>query len=44
LTDVFIDAVKLDGHLLMVSLPYRSSSFDYLEQAQGFRRPQDTFR
>jgi len=32
LTDVFIDAVGPSGHLLMVSLPYRSSSLQYLEQ------------
>ena len=36
LTDVFIDAVGPDGHLLMVSLPYRSSSFDYLSKLRVF--------
>ena len=36
LTDVFIDAVGPDGHLLMVSLPYRSSSFDYLNRLKVF--------
>jgi aminoglycoside 3-N-acetyltransferase len=36
LTDVFIDAVGPDGHLLMVSLPYRSSSFDYLNKGKVF--------
>jgi len=36
LTDVFIDAVGPDGHLLMVSLPYRSSSFDYLKKLKVF--------
>lgn len=36
LTNVFIDAVGLDGHLLMVSLPYRSSSFDYLKKLKVF--------
>jgi aminoglycoside 3-N-acetyltransferase len=36
LTDVFIDAVGPDGHLLMVSLPYRSSSFDYVRRAKAF--------
>jgi aminoglycoside 3-N-acetyltransferase len=36
LTDVFIDAVGPDGHLLMVSLPYRSSSFDYVHRVKAF--------
>jgi aminoglycoside 3-N-acetyltransferase len=36
LTDVFIDAVGPDGHLLMVSLPYRSSSLDYLAKLKHF--------
>jgi aminoglycoside 3-N-acetyltransferase len=36
LTEVFIDAVGPDGHLLMVSLPYRSSSFDYLSKLRVF--------
>ena len=35
-TDVFIDAVGPDGHLLMVSLPYRSSSFAYLSKGKVF--------
>src|SRR5512132_97218 len=30
LTKVFLDAVGPTGNLLMVSLPYRSSSLDYL--------------
>ena len=36
LTDVFIDAVGPDGHLLMVSLPYRTSSFAYLNKLKVF--------
>jgi aminoglycoside 3-N-acetyltransferase len=36
LTQVFIDAVGPQGHLLMVSLPYRSSSQQYLEQLKQF--------
>jgi len=36
LTDAFIDAVGPDGHLLMVSLPYRSSSFDHLKKLKVF--------
>ncbi len=36
LTDVFIDAVGQEGHLLMVSLPYRSSSFAYLSKLKVF--------
>jgi aminoglycoside 3-N-acetyltransferase len=36
LTEVFIDAVGPDGHLLMVSLPYRSSSFAYLSKLKVF--------
>ena len=36
LTQVFIDAVGPQGHLLMVSLPYRSSSLQYLEQLRLF--------
>lgn len=36
LTDVFVDAVGTDGHLLMVSLPYRSSSFAYLSKLKVF--------
>ena len=36
LTDVFVDALGPDGHLLMVSLPYRSSSFDYLSKGKVF--------
>jgi aminoglycoside 3-N-acetyltransferase len=36
LTNVFIDAVGAQGHLLMVSLPYRSSSLHYLRQMKRF--------
>jgi len=36
LTNVFIDAVGPDGHLLMVSLPYRSSSLQYLANLKQF--------
>ena len=36
LTNVFVDAVGPEGHLLMVSLPYRSSSFDYLRKGNVF--------
>ena len=36
LTDVFLDAVGPDGHLLMVSLPYRSSTFEYLSKLRVF--------
>ncbi|WP_298825181.1 AAC(3) family N-acetyltransferase [uncultured Piscinibacter sp.] len=36
LTDTFIDAVGPNGHLLMVSLPYRSSSLQYLEKLRQF--------
>jgi aminoglycoside 3-N-acetyltransferase len=36
LTDVFIDAVGPEGHLLMVSLPYRSSSLQYLRTMKKF--------
>ena len=36
LTNVFIDAVGPQGHLLMVSLPYRSSSFTYLSKLKVF--------
>lgn len=36
LTRVFIDAVGAQGHLLMVSLPYRSSSIQYLENLKQF--------
>ena len=36
LTQVFIDAVGPHGHLLMVSLPYRSSSLQYLDQIKQF--------
>ena len=35
-TDVFIEAVGPSGHLLMVSLPYRSSSFLYLSKLRRF--------
>jgi aminoglycoside 3-N-acetyltransferase len=36
LTNVFIDAVGPDGHLLMVSLPYRTSSYAYVNRAKVF--------
>ncbi len=36
LTSVFLDAVRPEGHLLMVSLPYRSSSLDYLHKLKRF--------
>jgi aminoglycoside 3-N-acetyltransferase len=36
LTDVFVEAVGPQGHLLMVSLPYRTSSFDYLKTYRTF--------
>ena len=36
LTDVFIDALGPRGHLLMVSLPYRSSTLEYLQRLQVF--------
>lgn len=36
LTDTFIGAVGPAGHLLMVSLPYRSSSLHYLQQGRRF--------
>lgn len=36
LTDTFIEAVGPGGHLLMVSLPYRSSSLQYLEKLKQF--------
>lgn len=36
LTNVFMEAVGPEGHLLMVSLPYRSSSFDYLSKMKVF--------
>lgn len=36
LTKVFTDAVGAEGHLLMVSLPYRSSSFAYVSKIKSF--------
>ncbi len=36
LADVFIEAVGATGHLLMVSLPYRSASIDYLQSGRTF--------
>jgi aminoglycoside 3-N-acetyltransferase len=36
LTDAFIDAVGPDGHLMMVSLPYLSSSLQYLSNLKRF--------
>lgn len=34
--DAFLDALGADGHLLMVSLPYRSSSLEYLKDLRVF--------
>jgi aminoglycoside 3-N-acetyltransferase len=34
--DTFIDVLGPDGHLLMVSLPYRTSSLDYLKDLRVF--------
>ncbi len=36
LTETFVRAVGPRGHLLMVSLPYRSSSLDYLRRLRSF--------
>ncbi len=36
LIDVFLDAVGPEGNLLMVSLPYRSSSLEYLRNLKVF--------
>ena len=36
LTDVFLQAVGPQGHLLMVSLPYRDSTYGYLQRARKF--------
>ena len=36
LTDVFLDAIGSEGNLLMVSLPYRSSSLEYLTSLKSF--------
>lgn len=36
LTRVFIDAIGPEGNLLMVSLPYRSSTIEYLKSAKPF--------
>jgi aminoglycoside 3-N-acetyltransferase len=36
LTNVFLDAVGPEGNLLMVSLPYRSSSLEYLTRSKQF--------
>lgn len=36
LTQTFVDAVGDRGHLLMVSLPYRTSSIQYLENLKQF--------
>ena len=36
LIDVFVEAVGPNGHLLMVSLPYRSSSLAYLQSGRRF--------
>ncbi|MFL6661578.1 MAG: AAC(3) family N-acetyltransferase [Rhizobacter sp.] len=36
LTRVFLDAVAPNGHLLMVTLPYRSSSLQYLRTLRKF--------
>ncbi len=36
LTNVFLDVVGPEGHLLMVSLPYRSSALEYLSNLKRF--------
>jgi aminoglycoside 3-N-acetyltransferase len=36
LTDVFLDAIGSEGNLLMVSLPYLSSSLEYLTKLKSF--------
>lgn len=36
LTDVFLDAVGSEGNVLMVSLPYRTSSLQYLSNLKSF--------
>ena len=36
LTDAFIEALGPRGHLLMVSLPYRSSTLEYLQRVRVF--------
>ena len=36
LIDVFIEAVGPEGHLLMVSLPYRTSTLEYLKSSRVF--------
>ena len=36
LTDSFIEAIGPQGHLLMVSLPYRTASLDYLKTYRTF--------
>lgn len=36
LIDVFVEAIGPNGHLLMVSLPYRSSSLAYLQSGRRF--------
>lgn len=36
LTEVFLDAVGAEGNLLMVSLPYRTSSLQYLSNLKSF--------
>jgi aminoglycoside 3-N-acetyltransferase len=36
LTDVFIEALGPRGHLLMVSLPYRTATLDYLQRLRVF--------
>ena len=36
LIDVFVEAVGPNGHLLMVSLPYRTSSIAYLRSGRRF--------
>ena len=36
LTDVFLDSIGPEGNLLMVSLPYRSSSLEYLTSLKSF--------
>jgi len=36
LTDAFIEAIGPEGHLLMVSLPYRTATVDYLQTYRTF--------
>jgi len=36
LIDVFVEAVGAEGHLLMVSLPYRNAALDWLQSGRRF--------